>query len=165
MAAAANRSAHPPARDRDAPPAGGGRRAQRLAELVTELTPYDDDLALDAIRVRNHLDDPLEIVARAITGLRRGDVVEPQDRFRVAGFLRSTPDPLPRRRGHGTTAVTDHTSLHLVHHGSLRRWERTGVDDQPGYERLDEAGSELDEHGEAVIDLRDRTARFRRPAR
>jgi hypothetical protein len=141
----------------DAPLRAADRRDLRLAELVAGLTACDDELALESVCARRGADDPLEVVARAITGIRRA--TEPQDRFRVAGFLRATSGELPRRRGARSAATSEHAAYHLVHHGSLRRWERTGADDEPvpAEARVD------DVHGETVIDLRDRTARFRRP--
>lgn len=137
------------------PPRVGGRRETRLAELVAELTSCDDDLALDAVRATDDVADPLELVARAMTRVRRREL-EPQDRLRVAGFLRAGERRLPRRT-RAATALADppHAEHHLVHHGSLRRWERTGAGDVGLDDPL-----EVDDQ---VIDLRDRTARFRRP--
>ena len=75
----------------------------------------------------------------------------------VAGFLR-TSDRLPRRSGHATPRTdSDRLDDHLVHHASLRRWERIGADDPPVG---DDPGGD-----DQVIDLRDGTARFRRPLR
>lgn len=78
------------------------RRAARLAELVTGLTGCRPSGALLAVRETRDVDeaDALGIVARAMVNV---DQPTP-DGFRVAGFLR---DDLP-----------------LVHHGSLRRWDR-----------------------------------------
>ena len=136
---------------------GGDRRDERLAELVAELTSCDHDAAREALRSGAEASDPLEEVARAMTAVRRR-VLEPQDRLRVAGFLR--PAARLPRRARGATALAEppaDTDNGLVHHGSLRRWERTGEAD--GEPALDEAVDPDDQ----VIDLRDRTARFRRP--
>jgi hypothetical protein len=136
---------------------GPGRREARLAELVAELTSCDTDAALDAVRARTDVADPLELVARAMTGIEHR-ALEPQDRLRVAGFLRAGNARLPRRAATSTAlaAPPERAEHRLVHHGSLRRWERTGVtevaDPNDGFDPDD-----------AVIDLRDRTARFRRP--
>ncbi len=135
------------------------RREGRLAELVAELAACDDEVALDAVRgTRADSDDPLELVARAMTDVRHR-ALEPQDRLRVAGFLRPEQRPLPRRAGRAaaSTAVVQRPTdddQHLVHHGSLRRWERT----DGGDELVPSPVGDDD-----VIDLRDRTARFRRP--
>ena len=131
------------------------RRESRLAELVAGLCDCEDDDALDAVRSEDGSEDPLEVVARAVTGLRHRPV-EPQDRFRVAGFLR-TADRLPRRSGAaGSRTDPDRLAGHLVHHASLRRWERIGADEGPAV--VDDPGGD-----DQVIDLRDGTARFRRP--
>jgi hypothetical protein len=157
MAQRTTRSDGPRGTDRGTP----SRRNSRLAELVAELAACDRDVALEAVRSGTGADlaDPLELVARAMTDVRHR-VLEPQDRLRVVGFLRPEQRRLPRRRaGRAATAVVDRPTddgQHLVHHGSLRRWERTdaGTDDLfPGPIGDDD-----------VIDLRDRTARFRRPA-
>ena len=134
------------------------RRDARLAELVAGLCDCEDDDALDAVRSEHGSEDPLEVVARAVTGLRHRPI-EPQDRFRVAGFLR-TSDRLPRRRSATAAPRTDPDRLddHLVHHASLRRWERLGADDDPAV--VDDPDGD-----DQVIDLRDGTARFRRPLR
>ena len=135
------------------------RRNARLAELVAELAACDREVALDALRSGADPADPLELVARAMTDVRHR-ALEPQDRLRVAGFLRPEQRRLPRRPARrAATAVVDRPTddgQRLVHHGSLRRWDRTdaSVDDLP-------AGPIGDDD---VIDLRDRTARFRRPA-
>ena len=126
----------------------------RLAELVAGLATAGDDRALDAVRAQDAVDDPLEVVARALTALRHEP--QPEDRFRVVGFLRPDRRRLPRRPRPGDRLPADRPEAHLVHHGSLRRWERTGTDDTHTAAHADHDGD--------VIDLRDRTARFRRPA-
>lgn len=142
------------------------RRDQRLAELVTELSSCDPDDALDAVRSGRGADaaDPLEVVARAVTDVRHRPV-EPQDRLRVAGFLRPEQRPLPRRNpGRAATAVVERAAAGdehgLVHHGSLRRWERTGAADA---DDTATGGPDVAVRDGDVIDLRDRTSRFRRP--
>lgn len=157
MAQRTTRSDGPRGTDRRSP----SRREARLAELVAELVACDRHVAVEAVRTGATADivDPLELVARAMTDVRHR-ALEPQDRLRVAGFLRPEQRRLPRRRaGRTATAVVDRPTdddQHLVHHGSLRRWERTDV----GVEDLLTAPVGDDD----VIDLRDRTARFRRPA-
>jgi hypothetical protein len=140
------------------PREGEGRRDARLAELVAELASCDTDLALDAVGDGAEGADPLELVARAMTSIRHR-TLEPQDRLRVAGFLRPGLAPLPRRVPAATLVADppEQAEDHLVHHGSLRRWERTDATD-PDH-RHDGAVDPDD----VVIDLRDRTARFRRP--
>src|SRR5689334_18366823 len=140
------------------------RRTARLAELVAELSSCDPDAALDAVRGGADGADPLELVARAMTAVRHR-ALEPQDRFRVAGFLRPAASPLPRRVPAATSVPDppDADDDHLVHHGSLRRWERTGA---PAGDRR-QAGAALalahdpdpqvDDDDDVVIDLRDRT--------
>jgi hypothetical protein len=146
----------------DVPPGpqrtGSGERLEaRLAELVAELASCDQEVALDAVRSGADVADPLELVARAMTGIRHREL-EPQDRLRVAGFLRAEHAPLPRRNPGATALAEREQADHRpVHHGSLRRWERTdaaGVE----WDADDGVGPE-----DGVIDLRDRTARFRRP--
>jgi hypothetical protein len=143
---------------------GGSRREARLAELVAELSSCDPDTALDAVRAGPEASDPLELVARAVTDLRHRSL-EPQDRLRVAGFLRAGDRRLPRRARSGTARAQrpDDADQHLVHHGSLRRWERSGpAQELEGPDPSDRpTGPVRLEDG--VIDLRDRTARFRRP--
>jgi hypothetical protein len=104
------------------------RRDARLAELVAGLTGCERTGALHA--VREHADDPdaLEVVARAMVEIDR----PPPDGFRLAGFLRTD-------LGSG---------IELVHHHSLRRWERLPAPDA----RRTSAGEVAD--GDA-IDLTD----------
>ncbi len=141
------------------------RRADRLAELVAELADCDDDVARQAIEERPAQADPLEQVARALTAIRHR--TEPQDRLRIAGFLRHLHPTLPRRPRPGAVSVADRAEDHLAHHGSLRRWDRTDRDgaragDRSGATERDDL-ERFDQDGEPIIDLRDRTARFRRP--
>lgn len=135
---------------------GRDRREARLAELVAELSSCDADDALEAVRSAPEAEDPLQLVARAVTGVRHRSL-EPQDRLRVAGFLRARDQRLPRRAGSGTALAErrGETDDHLVHHGSLRRWERSHPDDLDAPAPAQVTGD--------IIDLRDRTARFRRP--
>lgn len=129
-------------------------RDARLAELVAELTTAGDAAAIDAVQAQREREDPLEVVARALTALRHE--TEPEDRFRVVGFLRPDRPRLPRRPRAGDRAAAERPDARLVHHGSLRRWERSDTDDGPAEQHTGDDGD--------VIDLRDRTARFRRPA-
>lgn len=155
MATAPIRTDHRPISDGGDPPA----REARLAELVAGLTTVGDEAALDAVRAQPAVDDPLEVVARALTTLRHE--TEPEDRFRVVGFLRPDRRRLPRRpRSGDDRSGDDRPDPRLVHHGSLRRWERTATDVGPDDGLVDPPA----DHGGDVIDLRDRTARFRRPA-
>lgn len=135
-------------------------RADRLAELVTELSGSDAVDAAEAINAVGHRSggDPFDLVAHAMTELRHRPL-EPQDRFRVVGFLRPGDRRLPRRRPSGARE-TDEGEHQLVHHGSLRRWERSGTAD--GTAGHDVTGTAT-VPSEQIIDLRDRTARFRRP--
>ncbi len=75
------------------------RRAARLAELVEELTGCEKGGALHAVREHQRDGDALAVVARAMVEVD----APPPEGFRVAGFLREDT---------------------LVHHGSLRRWDR-----------------------------------------
>jgi len=133
-------------------------RDARLAELVAGLTTVGDDAALDAVRDQDQAADPLLVVARAINTLRRE--TEPEDRLRVVGFLRPDQRRPPRRPRSGTPVDPDPFDPHLVHHGSLRRWERTGADNAT----VTVAHPDGTDDEAQVIDLRDRTARFRRPS-
>lgn len=132
-------------------------RDARLAELVAGLTSVGDDAALDAVRDQDEAADPLLVLARALTTLRRE--TEPEDRLRVVGFLRPDRRRLPRRPRSETPVDPQPFDPHLVHHGSLRRWERTG----DGVTDTFEHPAGTDDEAQ-VIDLRDRTARFRRPS-
>jgi len=134
------------------------RRDVRLAELVAELTTVGDDAALDAVRDQGEAADPLLAVARALTTLRRE--TEPEDRLRVVGFLRPDRRRLPRRPRAAAPGDPHPFDPHLVHHGSLRRWERSG-DDTTTVTVVHPGGTDDEAQ---VIDLRDRTARFRRPS-
>ncbi len=75
------------------------RRAARLAELVEELTGCEKGGALHAVREHQRDGDALAVVARAMVDVD----APPPEGFRLAGFLREDA---------------------LVHHGSLRRWDR-----------------------------------------
>jgi hypothetical protein len=80
-------------------PNDADRREVRLAELVAALTGCDAPGALHAVREHAGQVDALGIVARAMVEVDG----PPPERFRIAGFLREGA---------------------LVHHGSLRRWDR-----------------------------------------
>ena len=80
------------------------RRAARLEELVAELTGCQTGGALHAVREHQSGSDALEVVARAMVEVD----APPPEGFRVAGFLREDA---------------------LVHHGSLRRWDRLHLED------------------------------------
>lgn len=107
----------------------GTEHAARLAELVAGLTGCKRSGALHAVRDQDDTDDALAIVARAMVELEQ----PPPQGFRFAGFLRDgAPDEKPDAVG-------------LVHHRSLRRWDRLHQeDDRP-------------EDGLATIDLRFKT--------
>ena len=80
------------------------RRAARLAELVAGLTGCEKGGALHAVREHQAGSNALEVVARAMIDVD----APPPDGFRVLAFLREDA---------------------LVHHGSLRRWDRLHAED------------------------------------
>jgi len=80
------------------------RRAARLAELVEELTGCEKGGALHAVREHQAGSNALEVVARAMIDVD----APPPEGFRVLAFLREDA---------------------LVHHGSLRRWDRLHAED------------------------------------
>ena len=82
-------------------------RTRRLAELVGELTGCEPDGALGAVLGHDDAGDGLAIVAAAIVEIDQPDVDEGAIGHRDVGGL--------------------------VHHGSLRRWERsTPLPDESG---------------------------------
>src|SRR3954469_11298875 len=81
------------------PPSAADERVDRLAELVAGLTGCQKGGALHAVREHGSARDALKVVARAMVEVD----APPPEGFRVAGFLREDA---------------------LVHHSSLRRWDR-----------------------------------------
>ncbi|MCC5951774.1 MAG: hypothetical protein JJU45_06715 [Acidimicrobiia bacterium] len=70
--------------------------ADRLAELVSELTGTEPGAARYAVRAIPHRRDALEVVANAMISVDQ----PPPEGFRVTGFLRTgeealTPEPPP----------------------------------------------------------------------
>lgn len=83
------------------------KRVDRLAEMVSELTGCPPGGALHAVREHGDSNDALAVVARAMVDVDQ----PPPTEFRAPGDLR------------------DDESVSLVHHSSLRRWERPQVSD------------------------------------
>lgn len=112
---AGNRTGRP-----DEPAGQAQRKAARLAEMVAELTGCRPGGALHAVR-EHDADDALEIVAHAMV------VVDQPPPFREPVFV----------------SASRAAEVPLVHHASLRRWDR--LHDE--HDRLEDS---------VALDLRDR---------